>query len=211
MSTKCHMTVLPTPPPPACTPCTERLALEEKGRKAEAKIQEIQQNMDARLNSMPPSQRQQYYDLVAEQGALTQEAKRFEEAIDELDRQLNTQEGELARNPLKQRCVARACGEGCWMSDREGINSKEPCIKTSMKGVGACDGAAKRLSVWVQHGGLPVLLVTYCMLHARPQVAAAAGADPAADGEEVRAAAGGGAQQAEPGGAAGAAHGQDQA
>jgi hypothetical protein len=38
----------------------------------EGKIQEIQQNMDARLNNMPPSQRQQYYDLVAEQGALSQ-------------------------------------------------------------------------------------------------------------------------------------------
>jgi hypothetical protein len=32
-----------------------------------------------------------------------QEAKRFEDATDELDKQLNTQEGELARNPLKQR------------------------------------------------------------------------------------------------------------
>eukprot|EP00197_Chlamydomonas_leiostraca_P011457 CAMPEP_0202869542 /NCGR_PEP_ID=MMETSP1391-20130828/12512_1 /ASSEMBLY_ACC=CAM_ASM_000867 /TAXON_ID=1034604 /ORGANISM="Chlamydomonas leiostraca, Strain SAG 11-49" /LENGTH=623 /DNA_ID=CAMNT_0049549875 /DNA_START=192 /DNA_END=2063 /DNA_ORIENTATION=+ len=84
---------------------TERLALEQKARQAEAKIQEIQQNMDQRLNSMPPSQRQQYYDLVAEQAALTQEAKRFEEAMDELDRQLNTQEGELARNPLKQRSL----------------------------------------------------------------------------------------------------------
>lgn len=59
--------------------------------------------MDARLNSMPPSQRQQYYDLLGEQQTLGQEGKRFEEAIDELDRQLNTQEGELARNPLKQR------------------------------------------------------------------------------------------------------------
>jgi hypothetical protein len=38
----------------------------------EGKIQEIQQSMDARLNNMPPSQRQQYYDLVAEQGALMQ-------------------------------------------------------------------------------------------------------------------------------------------
>jgi hypothetical protein len=38
-----------------------------------------------------------------EQGALAAEAKRFDEAIDELDRQLAVQEGELARNPLKQR------------------------------------------------------------------------------------------------------------
>jgi hypothetical protein len=34
---------------------------------------------------------------------LAAEAKRFDEAIDELDRQLAVQEGELARNPLKQR------------------------------------------------------------------------------------------------------------
>lgn len=94
---------------------TQRLTLEQKGRQAEAKIQEVQQNMDARLSSMPPSQRQQYSDLVAEQAALTQEARRFEEAMDELDRQLNTQEGELGRNPLKQRCV-----RGCWDAGHEG-------------------------------------------------------------------------------------------
>ncbi len=41
--------------------------------------------------------------LVPLAHTLAQEAKRFEEALDELDRQLSTQEGELARNPLKQR------------------------------------------------------------------------------------------------------------
>lgn len=38
-----------------------------------------------------------------------QEGRRFEEAIDELDRQLTTQEGELARNPLKQRWAGGLC------------------------------------------------------------------------------------------------------
>ena len=61
--------------------------------------------MENRLNSMPPSQRQQYQELMAEQQALQQEGKRFEEAIDELDRTLANQEGELARNPLKQRSL----------------------------------------------------------------------------------------------------------
>ncbi|KAL6756806.1 intraflagellar transport protein IFT-71/74 [Haematococcus lacustris] len=85
---------------------TERLQIEEKCRRAEAKINEIQSSMDARLAGMAPSQRQQYGDLVAEQAALAQESKRFEEAIDDLDKQLNIQEGELARNPLKQRSLA---------------------------------------------------------------------------------------------------------
>lgn len=48
----------------------------------------------------------QYFALVAEQAALTQESRRFEESIDELDKQLAVQEGELGRNPLKQRCGA---------------------------------------------------------------------------------------------------------
>jgi hypothetical protein len=34
--------------------------------------------MDAKLNTLPPSQRQQYFALVQEQAALTQEGKRFE-------------------------------------------------------------------------------------------------------------------------------------
>ena len=73
--------------------------------------------MENRLNSMPPSQRQQYQELMAEQQALQQESKRFEDATDELDRTLATLEGELARNPLKQRSlqlqVGREAGRGC--------------------------------------------------------------------------------------------------
>lgn len=65
--------------------------------------------MDTKLNELPPSQRQQYYVLAAEQAALSQESRHLEESIDELDRQLAVQEGELGRNPLKQRCVHVGC------------------------------------------------------------------------------------------------------
>ena len=89
---------------------TARLALEDKSRKAEARIGELQAGMDARLSSLPPSQRAAYGELLGEQAALAAEAKRFDEAIDELDRQLAVQEGELARNPLKQRCGRGGAG-----------------------------------------------------------------------------------------------------
>jgi hypothetical protein len=46
---------------------TARLALEDKSRKAEARIAELQAGMDARLASLPPSQRSQYSELLAEQ------------------------------------------------------------------------------------------------------------------------------------------------
>ncbi len=42
---------------------------------------------------------------MSEQQVLQQDGKRFEEAIDELDKSLSTSEGELARNPLKQRSL----------------------------------------------------------------------------------------------------------
>ena len=84
---------------------TERLQMEQKAKQAETKIQEMQLAMENRINSMPPSQRQQYQDLMAEQQGLQAESKRFEEAIDELDKTLATHEGELARNPLKQRSL----------------------------------------------------------------------------------------------------------
>lgn len=71
----------------------------------EVKIAEMQQAMENRLNSMPPSQRQQYQDLITEQQTLVGESKRFEDAIEELDKTLATNEGELARNPLKQRSL----------------------------------------------------------------------------------------------------------
>ncbi|KAF5830861.1 hypothetical protein DUNSADRAFT_13941 [Dunaliella salina] len=62
-------------------------------------------DMDGKLNELPPSQRQMYFALAQEQAALTQESKHFEESIDALDRQLAVQEGELARNPAKQKAL----------------------------------------------------------------------------------------------------------
>ena len=45
--------------------CSRVLSLQ-----AEAKMAEIQASMDQRLNSMPPSQRQQYTELITEQQQL---------------------------------------------------------------------------------------------------------------------------------------------
>lgn len=84
---------------------TQRLTMEQKSKQVEAKIGEIQKSIDTRIASMPPSQRQQYGELLNEQTVLGQEAKKFDELIDDLDRQLNQSEGELARNPLKQRAL----------------------------------------------------------------------------------------------------------
>eukprot|EP00798_Chlamydomonas_sp_ICE-L_P011195 gene11195-18812_t len=84
---------------------TERLQLESKAKGADTRIIELQSNMESRLESLPPSQRTQYTDLMSEQSNLQVESKRFEEAIDEMDKTLTTQEGELARNPLKQRSL----------------------------------------------------------------------------------------------------------
>jgi len=83
---------------------------------ADDKIKEIQLTMENRLNSMPPSQRQQYQELMAEQQALQQEGKLFEESVDELDRTLANQEGELARNPLKQRSLQLQVMDFCLLS-----------------------------------------------------------------------------------------------
>nr|AAO92260.1 intraflagellar transport protein component IFT74/72 [Chlamydomonas reinhardtii] len=84
---------------------TERLNLESKAKQAESKMSEIQASMDQRLNSMPPSQRNEYTTLVAEQQQLQADSKRFEEVLDELDKALQASEGELARNPFKQRSL----------------------------------------------------------------------------------------------------------
>jgi len=84
---------------------TERLQLESKTKLSETKAGQMQAAMEERFNAMPPSQRQQYQDLLAEQNSLQAECKRYEDTIDELDKTLTTQEGELARNPLKQRSL----------------------------------------------------------------------------------------------------------
>lgn len=76
---------------------------------AEAQIQEFQAGMEERLNSMPPSQRTQYYELVSEQQTLQQEGKRFEETIDELDKWVTV--GCCAVHLWL--CVARRCIRMC--------------------------------------------------------------------------------------------------
>ncbi|KAG1670889.1 hypothetical protein FOA52_000391 [Chlamydomonas sp. UWO 241] len=84
---------------------TERLQLEQKTKQSETKVTQMQAAMEERFNAMPPSQRQQYQDLLSEQQGLQMESKRYEDTIDELDKTLATMEGELARNPLKQRSL----------------------------------------------------------------------------------------------------------
>lgn len=54
---------------------------------------------------MPPSARQAYNDLVAEQTSLLAEAGRFEEEAAELGAALAAAEGELGRNGFKQRVL----------------------------------------------------------------------------------------------------------
>lgn len=54
---------------------------------------------------MPPSARQAYNDLIAEQTSLLAEAGRFEEEGAELSAALAAAEGELSRNGFKQRVL----------------------------------------------------------------------------------------------------------
>ncbi|GAX82423.1 hypothetical protein CEUSTIGMA_g9851.t1 [Chlamydomonas eustigma] len=84
---------------------TKRLQIEKRAKDAEDRIREVQQSMEARLNSMSVSQRQQYQELMVEQASLQQENKRLEEALDELNRTVDSLEGELRRSPLKQRSL----------------------------------------------------------------------------------------------------------
>jgi intraflagellar transport protein 74 len=49
---------------------TERLGLESKTKQSEIKVTQMQSAMEERFNAMPPSQRQQYQDLLSEQQAL---------------------------------------------------------------------------------------------------------------------------------------------
>jgi hypothetical protein len=61
----------------------------------EADITSIQAALDSRLNSLAPSARQAYNELLAEQDSLLAEATRFEEGIAELNATLAAAEGEL--------------------------------------------------------------------------------------------------------------------
>lgn len=71
----------------------------------DSQIAAIQSVQEQRLNSMPPSARQAYDDLVAEQTSLLAEAGRFEEEAAELGAALAAAEGELGRNGFKQRVL----------------------------------------------------------------------------------------------------------
>lgn len=82
---------------------TERLNMEQKTKQIESQMARIQDSIDARLSSMPPSARLQYSELRSERQQLTADATNYEEAVTELDRMLTSAEGELARNGLKQK------------------------------------------------------------------------------------------------------------
>jgi hypothetical protein len=71
----------------------------------DAQITHIQSAQEQRLNSMAPSARQAYNDLITEQASLLAEAARFEEEGAELGAALAAAEGELSRNGFKQRVL----------------------------------------------------------------------------------------------------------
>jgi ATP/maltotriose-dependent transcriptional regulator MalT len=76
----------------------------------DGQIATIQSTLDRRLSSMPPSARQAYSELLAEQAALLAEAGHFEERLAELHGALAAAEGELGRNAFKQRALElQAC------------------------------------------------------------------------------------------------------
>ena len=81
---------------------------------ADTQLAQLQASLDAQLGSLGPSARQQYADLLSEQAALLNEQQRYEEDLGELDRELATAEGEMARNPFKQRALdlqVGCCGD----------------------------------------------------------------------------------------------------
>lgn len=71
----------------------------------DVQISTIQTAQEQRLNSLAPSARQAYNDLLAEQAALLAEAGRFEEEGAELGAALNAAEGQLSRSGFKQRVL----------------------------------------------------------------------------------------------------------
>jgi hypothetical protein len=71
----------------------------------DGQIASIQSTLDRRLSSMPPSARQAYSELLAEQATLLAEAGQFEERLAELHGALAAAEGELGRNTFKQRAL----------------------------------------------------------------------------------------------------------
>lgn len=83
-----------------CTCCCRAAALQ-----VDTQIAQIQSAQEQRLNSMLPSARQAYSDLMSEQASLLAEAGRFEEEGAELSAALAAAEGELSRNGFKQRVL----------------------------------------------------------------------------------------------------------
>lgn len=71
----------------------------------DSQIATIQSTLDRRLSSLPPSAKQAYSELLAEQAALLAEAGQFEERLAELHGALAAAEGELGRNAFKQRAL----------------------------------------------------------------------------------------------------------
>jgi hypothetical protein len=71
----------------------------------DGQIASIQSTLDKRLSSLPPSARQAYSELLAEQAALLAEAGQFEERLAELHGALAAAKGKLGRHAFKQRAL----------------------------------------------------------------------------------------------------------
>jgi hypothetical protein len=90
---------------------------------ADVQLAQLQASLDAQLSSLGPSARQQYADLISEQAALLNEQQRYEEDLGDLDRELATAEGEMARNPFKQKALDLQVGPLLFKSEQCLANS----------------------------------------------------------------------------------------
>lgn len=81
----------------------------------DTQISAIQTSQQDRLNSMAPSVRQAYSDLLNEQTGLLAEAGRCEEEAAELTAALTAAEGELSRNGFKRRVLEVQVGVLAWL------------------------------------------------------------------------------------------------
>jgi hypothetical protein len=101
----------------------------------EADITSIQAALDSRLNSLAPSARQAYNELLAEQDSLLAEATRFEEGIAELNATLAAAEGELGRNTFKQRALE--------LQVREGAQGGRGAVRLGWAGLMGCHSGGR--------------------------------------------------------------------
>lgn len=103
----------------------------------DTQIAQIQSAQEQRLNSMLPSARQAYNDLMSEQASLLAEAGRFEEEGAELSAELAAAEGELSRNGFNQRVlevqVRVAAAEAARTSWRLVSVQRESCYCWSLR------------------------------------------------------------------------------